>query len=39
VDREAHIIVSNDHHLLELKAYAEIPIVTGPVFRRTLGLR
>jgi uncharacterized protein len=39
VDGKADIIVSNDHHLLDLKAYAGIPIVTGRDFRRTLGLK
>ncbi len=38
VDGKADIIVSNDHHLLDLKAHAGIPIVTGLDFRRTLGL-
>jgi hypothetical protein len=36
VDGKADIIVSNDHHLLDLKIYAGIPIVAGPDFRRTL---
>ncbi len=36
---KADIIVSNDHHLLDLKVYANIPIGSGPTFRRTLGLR
>ncbi len=35
----AELIVSNDHHLLDLKAYENIPIVAGPDFRRALGLR
>jgi uncharacterized protein len=39
VDGKADIIVFNDHHLLDLKAYADIPIVAGPDFRRTLGLK
>jgi putative PIN family toxin of toxin-antitoxin system len=34
----ADLIVSNDHHLLDLKSCRGIPIVSGPVFRRTLGL-
>jgi hypothetical protein len=37
--RQADLIVSNDHHLLDLKSYGNIPIVTGADFRRTLGLR
>jgi len=36
---KADIIVSNDHHLLDLKICAGIPIVAGPDFRRTLGLK
>jgi uncharacterized protein len=39
VDGKADLIVSNDRHLLNLKAYADIPIVAGVDFRRTLGLR
>lgn len=39
VDGKADIIVSNDHHLLDLKSYAGIPIIAGPDFRRTLGLK
>ena len=34
----ADLIVSNDHHLLDLKTCRGIPIVSGPVFRRTLGI-
>jgi predicted nucleic acid-binding protein len=36
---KADLIVSNDHHLLELKIWNQIPIVAGVDFRRTLGLR
>ncbi len=39
VDGKADIIVSNDHHLLDLKTYSNIPIIAGPDFRRTLGLK
>ena len=39
VDGKADIIVSNDQHLLDLEAYAGIPIVAGRDFRRTLGLK
>jgi putative PIN family toxin of toxin-antitoxin system len=39
VDGRADIIVSNDHHLLDLRIYAAIPIVAGVDFRRTLGLK
>jgi putative PIN family toxin of toxin-antitoxin system len=39
VDGTADLIVSNDHHLLDLRSYRDIPIVAGPDFRRTLGLR
>jgi predicted nucleic acid-binding protein len=39
VDGKADPIVSNDHHLLDLRSYEGIPIVAGPDFRRTLGLR
>ena len=39
VDGKADLIVSNDHHLLNLGSYRDIPIVAGPDFRRTLGLR
>ena len=39
VDGNADLIVSNDHHLLDLKEYAGIPIVAGVDFRRTLGLK
>lgn len=39
VDGKADIIVSNDHHLLDIKAHAGIPIVAGVDFRRTLGLK
>ena len=38
VDGKADLIVSNDHHLLNLGSYGDIPIVAGPDFRRTLGL-
>ena len=36
---KADLIVSNDHHLLELKIWHGIPIVAGVGFRRTLGLK
>jgi predicted nucleic acid-binding protein len=39
VGGKADIIVSNDWHLLGMKAYAGIPIVSGRDFRRTLGLK
>jgi len=38
VDGQADIIVSNDHHLLNLNQHAGIPIVTGGEFRRILGI-
>jgi putative PIN family toxin of toxin-antitoxin system len=37
VDGGADLIVSNDHHLLDLKTCRGIPIVAGPDFRRILG--
>jgi uncharacterized protein len=39
VDGKADLIVSNDHHLLDLKAYQNIPVIAGPDFRRTLGIK
>jgi uncharacterized protein len=36
---KADLIVSNDHHLLELKTWNGIPIVAGVDFRWTLGLK
>jgi len=39
LDGKADIIVSNDHHLLDLKAYGGVPILAGVDFRRTLGLK
>jgi uncharacterized protein len=39
VNGKADLIVSNDHHLLDLKTYQNIPIIAGPDFRRTLGIR
>ena len=39
VDGKADLIVTNDHHLLDLKAYGGIPIIAGVDFRRTLGLK
>jgi hypothetical protein len=39
VDGKADLIVSNDHHLLDLRSYRGIPIVAGRDFRRTLGIR
>ena len=38
VDGKADLIVTNDHHLLDLKSCQNIPIVAGPDLRRTLGL-
>jgi putative PIN family toxin of toxin-antitoxin system len=38
VDGRADLIVSNDHHLLDLNVHEGIPIVAGPDFRRTLGI-
>jgi putative PIN family toxin of toxin-antitoxin system len=38
VDGKADLIVTNDHHLLDLKACKRIPIIAGPDLRRTLGL-
>jgi len=38
VDGKADLIVSNDHHLLDLGSYKDIAIVAGPDFRRILGL-
>ena len=38
VDGKADLIVTNDHHLLDLKTCRGIPIIAGPDFRRTLGL-
>ena len=35
----ADLIVSNDHHLLDLKTFGGIPIIVGPDFRRILGLK
>jgi putative PIN family toxin of toxin-antitoxin system len=37
VDGEADIIVSNDHHLLNLRTYAAIPIVACTGTRRATG--
>jgi uncharacterized protein len=37
VTGKADIIVSNDHHLLDLKTFSGIPIVAGVDFRRMLG--
>ena len=39
VGGKAYIIVSNDWHLLGMKAYAGIPIVSGRNCRRMLGLK
>jgi len=39
VDGKADLIVTNDHHLLDLKAHAGIPIIAGVDFRRTLGMK
>jgi uncharacterized protein len=38
VEGKADLIVSHDRHLLSLKEYKSIPIVTGANFRRTLGI-
>ena len=38
LDGKADLIVSNDHHLLDLRTYERIPVIAGPDFRRTLGL-
>src|SRR5437868_3192096 len=38
VDGQADVIVSNDHHLLALKSYNNIPIVAGPDFRHMLAI-
>ena len=38
VDGKADLIVTNDHHLLDLKLCRAIPIIAGPDLRRTLGL-
>jgi len=35
----ADLVVTNDHHLLGLKAYENIPIVASPDFRRILGVK
>ncbi|MGA2214222.1 MAG: putative toxin-antitoxin system toxin component, PIN family [Bryobacteraceae bacterium] len=32
-------LTSNDHHLLDLKGYAGIPIIAAVDFRRTLGVK
>ncbi|MGA2883182.1 MAG: putative toxin-antitoxin system toxin component, PIN family [Bryobacteraceae bacterium] len=39
VDGKADLIVSNDHHLLDLKEYSGIPIVRSVDFRRALELK
>jgi uncharacterized protein len=39
VDGKADLIVSNDHHLLDLKNFRGIPIMAGVDFRRTLGMK
>jgi len=39
VEGRADIIVSNDHHLLDLKTHTSIPIVAGVDFRRILGMK
>ena len=38
IDGKADLIVSNDHHLLDLKLCQGVPIMAGPDFRRTLGI-
>src|ERR1700691_3867017 len=39
VDGKVDLVVSNDHHLLNLRTYACIPIMAGVDCRRTPGLR
>ena len=39
VEGRADLIVSNDHHLLDLSIYENIPVVAAPDFPRTLGLK
>jgi putative PIN family toxin of toxin-antitoxin system len=39
VDGKADLIVSNDHHLLDLKSYRNITVIATPDFRRVLGLK
>jgi uncharacterized protein len=39
LEARADLVVSNDRHLLDLKVYADIPIVASVDFRRTLGLK
>jgi len=36
VDGRANLIVSNDHHLLDLKQWERIPIIAAPDFRRMM---
>jgi putative PIN family toxin of toxin-antitoxin system len=38
IDGRADLIVTNDHHLLDLKSCLDIPIIAGPDFRRILGM-
>lgn len=38
VDGKADLIVTNDHHLLDLKSCQNTPIIAGPDFRRMLAL-
>jgi predicted nucleic acid-binding protein len=35
----ADLIVSNHHHLLDLKSYGNIPIVAGADLRRVLAIK
>ena len=39
VDGKADLIVTNDHHLLDLKSYSGVPIIASVDFRRTLGMK
>ncbi len=38
VDGRADLVVTNDHHLLDLKSCQDIAIIAGPDFRRILGM-
>jgi len=38
IDAQVDVVVSNDKHLLALKAHGGIAIVSGAAFRRVLGL-
>jgi predicted nucleic acid-binding protein len=39
LEGRADVIVSNDHHLLDVRAFQGIPVIAAPDFRRTLGLK